>query len=258
MKKYLILFMIPIFIIGMLIHACKKDEEENATPPPPPKPTFTDPRDGQVYEITNIGNQTWMAQNLRATMFPDGTPIPEVEGDTAWYEMPYFQKAFCWHSNDSAANAILYGALYNWTAAMNGDTASAANPSGIQGVCPDGWHLPSDAEWKQLEMHLGMSQGDADDIGFRGSDEGSKMKATGTTYWNSPNSGATNESGFTAMPAGSRSVSGSFDPLGFNVFYWSTSMENNAVWVRGLNTHYTGIYRYGGAKSGISVRCVKD
>jgi uncharacterized protein (TIGR02145 family) len=259
MKKIQSNCLLLLICMAMFFNACKKDNEETNDPPlPEPKPTFTDSRDGQIYVIIEIGNQTWMAENLRAIKFPDNTLIPEVEGDTAWYEMSYLNKAYCWHENDSDANALLYGALYNWAAAMDGDTGSSTNPSGIQGICPKGWHLPSDSEWKQLEMNLGMSQADADNIGFRGNNEGGKMKESGTTHWKAPNTAATNESGFTALPAGSRNEYGSFDPLGFNVFYWSTTRDNNAAWVRGLNNNYAGIYRYGGSKSGCSVRCVKN
>ena len=111
------------------------------------------------------------------------------------------------------SNRDNYGGLYTWAAAMDGSTSSSTNPSGVKGVCPDGWHLPSDAEWKELEISLGMSQADADNTGFRGTDEGGKLKETGTAHWKSPNSGATNESRFTALPGGLRYYNGTFNAL---------------------------------------------
>ena len=102
----------------------------------------------------------------------------------------------------STADYRTYGVLYNWSAAMNGAATSNTTPSDVQGVCPSGWHLPSDAEWKQLEMYLGMTRQQADEYGWRGTDEGGKMKHPGTEYWGSPNTGATNSSGFTALPGG--------------------------------------------------------
>ena len=220
---------------------------------------FTDPRDGQVYEIVEIGSQTWMAENLRATRFADGTSIPKVEGITEWQNLSYADKAYCWYTNDSATNATTYGALYTWASAMNGENSRFANSGGVQGVCPTGWHLPSDSEWKQLEMYLGMSHADADDIGFRGSNEGGKMKEIGTTHWNSPNSGATNESGFTALPGGKRDCGGNFTNMGLNTFFWSSTDNNFLVWNRALNHDYESVYRYYiNRDNGFSVRCVRD
>ncbi len=161
--------------------------------------------DGNTYNWIGIGKQAWMAENLKTTRYADGSAIPHVEGTTEWDNLTVTDKAYCWYNN-STANRDTYGGLYTWAAAMNGAASSDANPSGVQGVCPDGWHLPSDAEWKELEMFLGMSQAEADDTGWRGTDEGGKLKEAGTTHWNSPNTGATNESGFTALPGGCRGL----------------------------------------------------
>ncbi|MFO7868847.1 MAG: fibrobacter succinogenes major paralogous domain-containing protein, partial [Bacteroidales bacterium] len=126
--------------------------------------------EGNVYKTVKIGNQIWMAENLRSTYYADGTPIPSGAGlgditgqNTSTY---YF-----WY-NDDIQNASEWGALYTWAAAMNSEASSATNPSGVQGVCPNGWHIPSDAEWKELEMSLGMSAAAADNTGGRETDEG--------------------------------------------------------------------------------------
>ncbi|GAG63281.1 unnamed protein product, partial [marine sediment metagenome] len=169
--------------------------------------------DGNSYKTTKIGNQIWMAENLNSTRYADGTPLVsgtgagDITGD-------YTTKYYFWYDDDSITYADTYGALYTWAAVMNGTSSSDNNPSGVQGVCPDGWHLPSDTAWKELEMYLGMSQTDADNEGWRGTDEGGKLKETDTAHWDSPNTGATNSSGFTALPSGYRDNSAGYNNIG--------------------------------------------
>jgi len=111
--------------------------------------TLVDPRDGQVYNTVRIGKQWWMAENMAAVKYSDGTPL--VDGTGAGdITGDYTTKYYFWYNDDSVTNAPVYGALYTWAAAMNGASSSDANPSGVQGVCPSGWHIPSDAEWKEL------------------------------------------------------------------------------------------------------------
>ena len=134
-------------------------------------------------------------------------------------------------------------------------------PGGVQGVCPDGWHLPSDNEWKDMEMYLGMSQSDADGSGWRGTDEEGKLKEIGTAHWSSPNTGATNESGFTVLPGGSRDEGGNFYNLGSNASFWSTTAWDSdpVAWMRYLKYNGSSVGRYGGCNPrGFSVRCLKD
>jgi uncharacterized protein (TIGR02145 family) len=159
--------------------------------------------DGNYYKVVKIGSQIWMAENLKTTHYSDGTIIPLLEDSVSWINLDYTSKAYCYYNNRVEYSDI-YGALYNWAAAMNGTSSSNLNPSGVQGVCPDGWHLPSDSEWKELEMYLGMSQIEANKSGNRGTVEGGKLKSSGYTYWESPNTGATNSSGFTALPSGTQ------------------------------------------------------
>jgi uncharacterized protein (TIGR02145 family) len=163
--------------------------------------TFTDPRDGKVYQTVVIGNQEWMAENLAYLPSVVG---PDTGSDTTSYYYVYGYDGTSISAAKATENYATYGVLYNWTAAMNGAESSDANPSGVQGICPDGWHLPSDAEWKQLEMYLGMSETDVNSTGWRGTVEGGKLKEAGTTHWADPNAGANNESGFTALPGGYR------------------------------------------------------
>lgn len=151
-----------------------------------------------------IGDQTWMAENLKVTRYSDGSAISLVKDNSDWSFLGNSSKAYCWYDS-SSANRDKYGGLYTWAATMNGAESSNANPSGIQGVCPSGWHIPSDEEWKELEIYLAMSQEMADYLTqMRGLYEGGKLKETGTSSWDSPNREATNESGFTARANGLR------------------------------------------------------
>jgi uncharacterized protein (TIGR02145 family) len=184
--------------------------------------TFTDPRDGQTYNIVTIGSQTLFAENLN------------------------YETSNSWWYNNSSANGDVYGRIYTWGAALT--------------ACPDGWHLPNDDEWKTLEMHLGMSQSEADDTELRGTDEGGKLKEAGTAHWSSPNTGATNSSGFTALPGGGRYGLGSFSGLGYNGVWWSATETSGArAWSRGLGYNNSRVYRSVTYEAyGCSVRCLKD
>jgi uncharacterized protein (TIGR02145 family) len=141
---------------------------------------------------------------------------------------------------------------------MNSAASSDANPSGVKGVCPDGWHMPGDSEWKQLEVFLGMSQVDADKEGKdRGTNEGDELKST--SGWNSSGNGA-NKSGFTALPSGSRRPNGSFTDLGDRAYFWSSTEGGSTfTWGRSLGSDHSKVYHYYyDKKDGFSVSCVKD
>ncbi len=217
--------------------------------------------DGNTYGWIGIGKQAWMSENLKTTHYSDGTSIPYVEDNDQWDNLGTQGKAYCWYDHQST-NRDIYGGLYTWAGAMNRAGSSDSNPSGIQGACPDGWHLPSDSEWKQLEIFLGMSPTEANNTGYRGSDEGGKLKETGTSPWWGPNSGATNESGFSALPGGNRFVGWYFDYLGELAVFWSAShksTETATAWYRALKYDTAKMNRYNGYKFyGQSVRCVKD
>ena len=189
--------------------------------------------DGNTYTSIIINGQEWMQQNLAVTKYRNGDPIPTGLSNTTWQNTT--SGAYAIYNND-AANNNLYGKLYNW---------HAVNDS--RGLCPTGWHVPSDAEWTTLETNLGGS-----------SVAGGKMKAT--TGWNSPNTGATNSSGFTAFPGGYRDGNGSYSDIGVYGLWWSSSENDSAsAWIRSLYYDYSGVIRNGTTKrSGYSVRCVRD
>lgn len=205
--------------------------------------------DGNVYNTVTIGTQVWMAENLKTTKYANGTAIPLANTRSTWDALTVTSKAYCWY-NDDIANKATYGALYNtWAAAMNGAASVITNPSGVQGVCPTGWHLPSGAEWTQLTTYL---EGE--------SVAGGKLKEIGTIHWTSPNTGATNETGFTALPGGYHNSNGIFSEVGNHGAWWSAS-ESSATDALYLNISYgfsalgSGI---GDKVHGISVRCVRD
>ena len=218
---------------------------------------------GNTYNTIKIGNQWLMTENLKATHYANGTKIHLVENTNDWDNLGNNDKAMCYYDN-SSTNANDYGALYTWAAAMNGANSSSSTPSNVQGVCPSGWHLPSDEEWKQLEMYLGMSQTDADDTEYRGTNEGSKI-AGNSGLWtdgNLENDAAFGTSGFTALPGGNRGGCGKFRHLGKNADFWSAT-ENYAgasfAWGRDLGYDTSKVVRnYVYKPGGLSVRCIKD
>ncbi len=189
--------------------------------------------DGNTYASIIINGQEWMQQNLAVTKYRNGDPIPTGLNNTTWQNTT--NGAYAIYNND-AANNTLYGKLYNWY---------AVNDS--RGLCPTGWHVPSDAEWTTLETNLGGS-----------SVPGGKMKST--TGWNSPNTGATNSSGFTAFPGGFRDDVGTYDYIGYLGYWWSsTEYDSNYAWYRILYYDYSNVDRNGLTKPyGFSVRCVRD
>jgi uncharacterized protein (TIGR02145 family) len=204
--------------------------------------------DGNFYRTVLIGDQCWMMENLKVTHYRNGDPIPNVTDNGAWDGLS--TGAYCNYNND-AGNVAVYGRLYNFYAATD-----------IRDIAPIGWHVPSDAEWKELEIYLGMSQYEADLEGWRGILIGGKLKEAGTAHWNSPNEGATNESGFTALPGGYRWGSGGlFNGMNDQAAFWSSTPNGYIhAWDRGLISIYSEISRYGNVdkNTGASIRCIKD
>ncbi|MFA7010235.1 MAG: FISUMP domain-containing protein [Bacilli bacterium] len=219
--------------------------------------SLTDSRDGSVYKTITIDGKEWMAENLKYLPSVVG-PATSSQTTSCYYVYDYNGTSVS--EAKATANYQTYGVLYNWPAAMNGAATSNTIPSGVQGACPPGWHLPSDAEWQQLEMYLGMSQSEAEITGWRGTAEGSKLKHPGTEYWASPNTGATNSSGFTALPGGLL-YNGTFQSRLGESHWWSSTQNYDqvAAWWRYLSCSESKVYRSPMLKEhGLSVRCVKD
>ena len=190
--------------------------------------------DNNSYTIVQVNDQWWMAENLKATKYSNGDDIPEVSGQSNW--MGLLTGAYCYFGNDPD-NAPVYGCLYNWYAAIDNRNA-----------CPSNWHVPSDAEWIVLTSFLG---GEAV--------AGGKMKETDSVHWFSPNTGATNESGFNVIAGGNRSY-GNFDAMGYGGSFWTTTgIDPVFAWGRDIFYYNTVANRHGtDKKSGLSLRCVKD
>lgn len=202
--------------------------------------------DGNDYKTIRIGNQLWMASNLMVTHYRNGDPIPQVQKSDEWSKIE--TGAWCFYENNPE-NGKKYGKLYNWYAVNDN-----------RNIAPEGWHVPSDDEWKKLEQYLFMHQADADNVGRRGKNEGGKLKETGTTHWKSPNAGATNESRFLALPGGYRISNGDFDRLRSMANFWtSTERDSLGAWDRYLMHDSATIGRYGSDKKvALSIRCVRD
>jgi len=203
---------------------------------------FEDTRDGQTYNTVQIGNQCWMAENLNI-----GTRIDGVSEQTNNSTI----EKYCY--DDDVANCDTYGGLYQWDEMMQYLTTE-----GVQGICPDGWHLPTDDEWKIMEMELGMTQVLADNLGWRGTDEGEKMKSTSGWY---DNGNGTNNSGFTALPGGYCWYSGgSFNYIENSGYWWSSSEYSGSYALyRQLKYDYNMVSRSAYHKTlGHSVRCLKN
>ena len=232
--------------------------------------TFTECKDGDnnYYPVVQINTQLWMAENLKTTNCSNGTPIPLVNNTTSWDTLTATGKAYCWY-NDNIANKATYGALYTWAAAMNGAAGTNNNPSGIQGVCPTGWHLPSDAEWTQMENYLADNGYNYDGTTGGGSAKIAKSLAS-TSGWNSSsNTGAVgntdypayrNKSGFTAIPGGFRSIAGSYS-IGDFGYWWSAKGSTSTAYYRSMGYDYsseTSEDNITSKECGFSVRCIKD
>ena len=193
--------------------------------------------DGHIYNTVTIGTQTWFKENLKTTHFRNGTPIPNVTNDSDWDSITY--GARCYYNNDSTAFANEYGAIYNWYVINFTDS-----------VCPIGWRVPKIYDWDILVNDLG-----GDDVA------GGKLKEAGLSHWLAPNTGATNESFFTALPGGARSSD--FYGMGYNGYWWSSTLAHihfNWFWTPIMSYNSTGCITNASAtrNHGAYIRCVKD
>jgi len=208
--------------------------------------TFIDSRDSNIYQIVTIGNQVWMAENLK--YLPSITEPNTGSATTLCYYVYGYNGTNVDEAKESV-NYNTYGVLYNWAAAMAGSASSVANPSVVQGVCPIGWHLPSYMEWTELTDYLG-----GDYVA------GGKLKETGTIHWNSPNEGATNETGFTALPGGYYQFDEDFSSICYFGIWWNaTEYNTNFAWSHYLNFSFRYMYEvFSNKASGLAVRCVRN
>ena len=222
----------PLIIMGLVLifsNSCKKNDNNNTST----GVTVTD-IDDNVYHTVTIGTQVWMVENLKTTKYNDGTAIPLVTDGPTWAGL--LTPAYCWYNNNEVTYKNTYGPLYNWFAVNTGK------------LCPAGWHVPTDAEWGTLITYLGDT-----------TLAGGKLKEAGTVHWASPNTGATNSTGFTALPGGSRYTNGLFYLNGKYGWWWSsTESSSSDAWHQYMQYNTSLIYRTAGSKIiGFSVRCIK-
>ena len=197
---------------------------------------------GYDYETVQIGEQCWFAENLRSENYENGEVIMAGLNDEDWANSTSGAVAFFDNSLDSLA---VYGRLYNWY---------AVNDS--RGLCPNGWYVPTDDEWKVLEIYLGMSVEEVDEVNWRGSDQGIQLKSS--EGWKEDGDG-TNVTGFTALPGGWRTPGGAFVDTYGNGYWWSSTASNSEAWSRHMDWLNSGVYRKTHSKNrGESVRCIQD
>lgn len=213
---------------------CKKDDNNVSSDTTLTTSTVID-IDGNVYNLIKIGNQVWMAENLKVTHYQNGDSIPQITTNAAWAKLT--TGAYCNFNNNETMTAT-YGHLYNWYAVTD-----------PRNIAPAGWHVPTDAEWTELTAYLGGE-----------TVAGGKLKEAGTAHWTSPNVGATNSSKFTALSAGSRNSNGGFEYFGtFGDWWTSTESGSTNGSHRGIANTDSAIYNIPFNKNyGFSVRCVKD
>ena len=218
--------------------------------------------DGNHYDAVQIGDQVWMAENLRTTKYADGTTLPlgtSTSTTTAYRYAPGTGQS----NEENMDNVSRYGYLYNWPAVMHGESSSTTNPSGVQGICPNGWHVPSGAEWTQLKTYLRSHS----EYVCSGSGENIAKALASTSGWQSydgaecavgNNLSTNNSTGFSALPAGI--YYGGYDNFGYGANFWTA-----AVNVDGIAAYYNLYYSYATVGNscdskyyGFSVRCVRD
>jgi uncharacterized protein (TIGR02145 family) len=222
-----------LIVTGLLLilnNSCKK---ANDTPGEKLSADKVTDKDGNIYKTVTIGGQVWMAENLKTTRYSNGDAIPTSKLDISHESAP----KYLWAYADDSTNTATYGRLYTWYTAIDS-----------RNICPTGWHAPSDAEWETLKLNLG---GEAV--------AGGKLKESGTTHWMDPNTGANNETGFTALPGGYRSINGEYVGINLNCWFWSVSDDSPLGWGQSLHNTDNILLRWGFNKpAGVSVRCIKD
>ena len=191
---------------------------------------------GTATPVLTICCQSWMTKNLDVATYRNGDPIPKVTGTAEWAALT--TGAYCYYNNDSATYAAVYGKLYNWYAVID-----------PRGLAPEGWHVPTAFEWTTLENCLGGA-----------SVAGGAMKETGTIYWLTPNTGATNISGWAGLPGGIRFNFGTFNYIGANGYWWSSTETNPSyAYNRYLSYNYSNLEpSFDWKQRGFSVRCLRD
>ncbi len=260
--KRITLIILGIFLMTT-ISSCDKESSRSHTYEIM-KDAVTD-IDGNHYDAVQIGEQIWMIQNLRTTRFADGTEIPLSTEPTVYFGSNWpVGTPYRWAPNDDAMNADKFGWLYNWDAVVRGDEGSQQNPSGLQGICPDGWHVPSDAEWTELTDYV------SSDRKMRSSPRAesaiAQAMAAQTDWEQGTDKGdvgydlsKNNATGFSALPAG---IAGfTFHTFGNSGYFWTSTKGGyyQQAYIRCFHSANNDVFRNSwSTEEGLSVRCVKD
>ncbi len=193
--------------------------------------------EGNTYNIILIGSQCWMAENLRSTKYSSGESITEIQDEIQWGGS--IVPTFCWYNNDSMAFSSIYGGLYNFYVVSDTNRLN---------ICPMGWHVPTSDDWDTLNQFL-LNIGNV----------GGQLKEEGFAHWMPPNTGASNSSGFTALPAGYRDIDGTFKLVGYQTYWWSSNQSPNNI--KALHLYHDSQFAFFVTQPksrGLSVRCLKD
>jgi uncharacterized protein (TIGR02145 family) len=240
MVSQIVLFVLFVY---MLFHlsACKKDNTTNSN-----TLIFDSIVDieGNVYKTVKIGDQWWMAENLKCRKFRNGVEIRKVQDELAWANA---KSAYCIYEDRETKT----GFLYNYWAITDSNN-----------LAPEGWHIPTESEWQTLEKHLGMSDKQVDSISWRGTNEGDELKALGYSGWTKyKDVWPTNSSGFNALAGSCRLPDGRFGYPGlfYTGFWWTSTTQNDSVYYRHLDHKNSNIFKFKASKQyGMSIRCIKD
>lgn len=226
------------FGFSVLLFSCKEEEEERVIE----RGTVTDV-EGNVYKTVKIGDQWWMAENLKTSKFRDGSEVEVIPASTdnqIWANVDY---PACTFAIDS-----IYGFLYNQFAVQDD-----------RNLAPEGWRIPTDEDWKKLEKAIGMNSAEAERTGWRGNEEGILLTSEFSRGWGQGPLYGTDEFGFNALPAGCRVFDGRRDVSGRTAFWWTSSSEGEEFWYRYLDASQTEIFRqHTYPKYAFSIRCVKE
>ncbi|MFN5323416.1 MAG: fibrobacter succinogenes major paralogous domain-containing protein [Bacteroidota bacterium] len=208
--------------------------------------------DGNVYNVVTIGNQCWLKENLETTRYRNGDVIPTNLNNSQWQNTT--QGAWAYYNDSSQYNNI-YGKLYNWYAVAD-----------ARGLCPTGWHVPTDSEWNKMVKYLDPLADTSQNIYFQSQTAGGMMKSigdlqSGTGYWQAPNAGASNSSGFEGRPGGQRSPNsiGGQNINGAEGHWWSASLKDSTAWFWSIGYNNPQVLKYYNPKRyGFSIRCLRD
>lgn len=233
MKQKNKIWLCYLIVTGLLLiftNSCKKAKDTPVDILPGNEVTD---KDGNIYKTVTIGTQIWTDENLKTTKFSNGDALPTTTLNISGEPAPKYQ----WVYEDDSVKLGTYGRLYTWYAVTDS-----------RNICPTGWHVPSVIEWETMKSFLG---GDSVAAG--------KLKETGTLHWQTPNTGANNQTGFTALPGGYRTLIGAYAGLTLSCWFWSTSDDAPLGWGQSMH-HDDGILLKGGYNkpAGVSVRCIKD